>query len=226
MSVDDIISFAEANTADKPVVLVDASDSPNGGAVGDSVAVALRLLERGSTLRTGMFVKDPEVVKKAFEVGVGNSAEFVLGAKYTPNMPGPLVAKGTVRSLHDGLFRQEGPANKGAVCRIGKSAVIRLDNMDILVCERPGATGDPQILRAFGIEPTVYDLIVVKANTSFRVPYSKFTDLFCFADTPGAGAPNLKLFDWKNVSKDMYPFDKSNEWQASQASVWCGKAML
>ena len=28
------------------------------------------------------------------------------------------------------------------------------------------------------------------------------------ADSPGAGASNLKQFEWKNIPKGIYPFDK------------------
>lgn len=220
MTVDEVIDKAENNTTGKPVILVDAADSPNGGAVGDSVLPAIRLMERGSTVSAGMFVKDPEAVKKAFEVGVGNSAEFSVGAGFTPGMPGPLKAVGRVRSLHDGSFRQEGPAGRGFPCNVGMSAVISFGNIDIMVCEEPGASGDPQILRHFGIEPKLYDLIVVKANTSFKVPYSAFADDFCYADTPGAGASNLEYFDWKNLPKGFYPFDLPEDYELKKARIW------
>ena len=82
-------------------------------------------------------------------------------------------------------FIAEGPAKRGAPGNMGLSAVIN-----------------------FGIEPTMYDLIVVKANTSFKEPYSKFAGHICYADTPGAGASNLKQFEWKNIPKGIYPFDK------------------
>ena len=217
MSVDEVIDRAEDPSVPKPVVLVDAADSPNGGAVGDSVVAAMRLLERGSTIRAGMFVKDPEAVELAFQTGVGNSAMFTLGAKFTPNMPGPLVAEGRVRSLHDGAFRQEGPAGRGFPCHVGKSTVVAFGNIDIMICEDPAASGDPQLLRHFGIEPKLCDLVVVKANTSFRVPYSAFATEFCFADTPGAGAANLKRFDWKHLPKHFYPFDLDPAYQPEPA---------
>ena len=220
MTVDEIIDRAEANTSGKPVILVDAADSPNGGAVGDSVVVALRLLERGSKLRAGMFVKDPEATAKAFEVGVGNTAEFEVGGKFTPGMPGPLKAEGLVRSLHDGHFWQEGPAGKGFHNYVGKAAVISFGNVDIMVCEDPASSGDPQLLRHFGIEPKLCDLVVVKANTSFKVPYGVFAGEICYADTPGAGASNLKLFDWKNLPKNLYPFDLPEDYQVEPAKLW------
>ena len=207
-SVDEIIDIAETNTTGKPVVLSDAADSPNGGAVGDSPFVAMRLAERGSKLRAGMFVVDPLAVKQAFEVGVGHSAEFSIGAGYTIGMPGPFKAVGRVRSLHDGSFVAEGPAKRGVPGSMGLSAVINFGTIDILVTEECTHSGDPQLFRHFGIEPTLYDLIVVKANTSFKEPYSKFAGHICYADTPGAGASNLKQFDWKNIPKGMYPFDK------------------
>ena len=220
LSVDEIIDRAESNVSGKPIILVDSADSPNGGAVGDGILPAIRLLERGSKLSAGMFVKDHEAVKKAFEVGVGNHAEFEVGAKYTPGMPGPLKAVGKVKSLHDGSFRQEGPAGKGFPCNVGLSAVISFGNIDVMVCEEPGASGDPQILRHFGIEPKLYDLIVVKANTSFRVPYSKFADEFCYADTPGAGASNLDFFEWKNRPEKFYPFDPLDDYEIDAPKNW------
>ena len=220
MPVDQIIDIAQANTTGKVVVLADAADSPNGGAVGDSPLVAMRLLERGSKLRAGMFIVDPESVKKAFETGIGNSADFRIGAAFTPGMPGPLTAEGTVCSLHDGIFRNEGPAGRGIENSIGKSAVVRFGNIHILLCNNGASTGDPQIFRHFGIEPTLCDLIVVKANTSFLRPYSQFTDLIYYGDTPGAGASNLKLLQWNNLPHSLYPFDLPEDYTLPQPKLW------
>ena len=219
-SVDEIIDIAEANQEDKPVILCESADSPNGGAVGDSPVVALRLLERGSKLHTGMFIRDPAAVKKAFEIGVGGEGEFTVGAALTPDMPGPVKAVGKVRSLHDGYFTQEGPANRGAVGCAGLSAVVSFGNIDILLCETPCKTGDPQLFRHFGIEPSLCDLIVVKANTSFRVPYSKISNLIYVADTPGAGASNLKQFKWKHLPKGIYPIDLPADYKLPEAKIW------
>ncbi len=206
MTIDEAIDRAEDPASRKPVLLVDASDSPNGGAAGDSVAVALRLLERKSALRTGMFVADPEAVRKAFSLGVGGTAEFSVGAGFTPDMPGPLTAEAAVVSLHDGLVPC-GVKGKVRTVDVGRAAVLRVGTMDIMVCEKPAASGDPQILRHFGIEPAFCDLVVVKANTSFLESYSAFAGDICYADTPGAGSANLRSLTWHRLPKPMYPFD-------------------
>lgn len=208
LSVDEIIDIAEKNESGKPVIISEFADSPNGGCVGDSVAVPLRLLERGSKLRAAVPIVDPKAVERAFQIGVGATGEFTVGAAFTPNMPGPLVAKGTVRSLHDGHFTLEGPANRGAACYIGLCAVVSFGTVDILLQSCGGASGDPQLLRHFGIEPSLYDLVVVKANTSFRLPYGKISDLIYCADTPGAGAANLTRLHWKKIPEGIYPFTK------------------
>lgn len=218
LSVDEIIDIAENNDTGKPVILCESADSPNGGCVGDSPIVAMRILERKSQLRTGLFVVDPIAAEQAFALGVGGQGEFSVGAGFTPNMPGPMVAKGTVLSLHDGNFMLEGPANRGAVTSLGRTAVVRFGAVDIILCHNGGASGDPQLFRHFGIEPTLYDLIVVKANTSFRLPYSKFTDLIYCADTAGAGASNLKLLLWKKLPIGLYPF--ADEVCPTKSTIW------
>lgn len=220
MTIDEILDLAESEQTKKPVILADAADSPNGGAVGDSVSVALRMQERGSKLTMGMFVVDPEAAAQAFEVGVGGEALFEVGGKFTPGMPGPFKATGRVRSLHDGFFRQEGPAGKGFANDCGKTAVVSFGGIDMMICEKPGASGDPQILRHFGIEPKLYDLIVVKANTSFKVAYAPFAGVICAADTPGAGASNLRSLNWTKLPRGLYPFDLPKGYKLPPARIW------
>ncbi len=207
LTVDQIIDIAEENTSGQPVILADSADSPNGGAVGDSPAVALALQARGSKLRVGMFVKDPKGVEQAFRLGVGGQGEFSVGASYTVGMPGPFVAQGTVRSLHDGSFVLEGPGSRGKHSSLGLSAVVSFGNIDILLVHDGASSGNPQLFRHFGIEPKLYDMIVVKANTSFRVPYSSISELIYCADTPGAGASNLAAMQFTRLPKGIYPKD-------------------
>ena len=220
LSVDEIIDIAEKNTTGKPVLLAESADSPNGGAVGDSPVVALRVLERGSKVKTGLFVTDPAAVEHAFQVGVGNTDTFTFGAAFTPGIPGPVTAEGRVRSLHDGWWTLEGQAGRGGSYFFGKSAVVSFGNVDVLLITKGGASGDPQVLRHFGIEPTLYDLIVVKANTSFRAPYASISDLVYVADTAGACASNLHQLKWEKLPKGIYPFDLPADYKLEEPTVW------
>lgn len=220
MEVDDILAMAADPQVPKPVILADAADSPNAGAVGDSVFPAQRHQALGSAVSMCLFAKDEEAVEKAFALGVGNQGEFTIGNKYTPGLGEPFRGVGTVRSLHDGQFMMEGQASRGTRVNIGLSAVITIGNIDFLVCQAPIESGDPQILRHFGIEPSFYDLVVVKANASFRVPYASIAGCICNANTPGAGSADLKSFPWQYMPKGRYPFDLPQDYRLAGANFF------
>lgn len=205
-AVDEVVAIAEANTSGKPVILQDSADSCNAGAAGDSMAAVARILELGkSRLKTAIVVNDPAAADKAHQLGVGAVSIFRLGGTRDPSSVSVEV-EGYVKSLHDGVFVQEGPSARGQINRLGPTAVIRVGNIDIVVCHWMTGNGDPQLFRAFGIEPTLYQLLVVKACTSYRAAYGAFTDLFYETNTPGSATSDLTLLDYKKFPKDCFPW--------------------
>lgn len=223
MTIDQVIDRAIANASGKPVVLVNAGDSPNGGAVGDSAAVLRRLLERQEPLRFATLVRDCAAVEKAFSAGVGAETELTFGSSISPSDQLPVTARVRVQSLHEGSYTLEGPINAGLTIHIGRAAVIRIGTCDVLLCEAPGDTGDPQIYRHFGIEPRFYDLIEVKANTSFRLPYSAFASEFCYADVPGCvGTADLLSLPFRRIPHPFYPFEEMDDYQTGTAVIYGG----
>ena len=195
LPVEEILHLAKENQSEKPVILSDPADSPNGGCAGDSPVAAMALLHTG--LRSAVCIRDPEGVEQAFRLGAGGSALFSVGGKFTPGMTGPLTAEGTVLYLHPG---------GGAHPSLGDAAVVRCGTMDVLLCRNGSSTEYPAIYRDLGMPPEDYQLVVVKANTSFRAHYQGLTDLIYAADTPGAGAANLKRLVWHNLPQNLYPF--------------------
>jgi microcystin degradation protein MlrC len=218
-SIDAIIDRAEEAGSVKPVILVDSADSPNAGATGDSMAVARRLLDRKSALRAATVVSDPAAVAQAFRVGVGGHAEFTIGGFANPDAV-RITAAGYVRSLHDGEFTQEFVGHGGRSSRIGRSAVVRFGSLDVLICHTIVAPGDPQLYRAFGVEPTFYDLVVVKANTSFRVGYARIAGEIIEADTPGPAAPELVGLPFKRLPRTLFPWQDDQSF--SPTAELCG----
>ena len=219
-SIDEVIDIALENTTGQPVIIVDCADSPNAGASGDSMEVAERILARNLEIPTATLLIDRPAVAKAFEVGVGEKAVFKLGSTIDPTLTA-IEAEGMVRSLHTGEFRCEGPAYRGMVQQLGRTAVIRFGMMDVLVTENIVCPGDPQIYRAFGIEPTLYSLVNVKACTSFRMAYTKFTSHIYETDTQGSAAVNLKRLDFKRLPKEeFWPWNQLEDYRIHEL-VWC-----
>ena len=132
---------------------------------------------------------------------------FTIGGALSPETSEPVTVSGMVMSLHTGTYMQEGPAKRGLEHNLGRTAVIRVRNTTvILTSDFLLGPGDAQLFRHFGVEPTFYQLIDVKACTSFRAGYEHSTDRIYDADTPGAAASVLTRFEYKKLPKSFYPF--------------------
>ena len=222
-TIDQVIDIAESNTTKQPVILVDSADSTNAGASGDSMAVVRRLLERGSRLKAASVVDDPPAANLAHRIGAGQTVTISLGGTKDPVHSGkPLKVEAYIKSLHDGVFVQEGPAGKGLVNNIGPTAVLSVGNIDIVVCHGVAGNGDPQLYRAFGVEPLNEQLVVVKACTSFRSAYCNISDLICLADTPGSASADLLSFTFKKVPKSFYPFSSLKDHKLAEPQCFRG----
>ena len=206
------VQAAIDNTVDKPVVLVDSSDSPGAGSTGDSAEVLRYLLPHRDTLRAAVTVVDAPAVAKAFALGVGGKADFMLGGTVSPELSAPVEVTGcVVKSLHSGEFVLEGPASRGARGNMGRAAVLQAGQLLILVNHAGGNCKDPQFYRSAGIEPTLCRLVDVKACTSFRAAYEPISALICNTITPGAAGVELTTLPFKNVPKPFYPFTEITE---------------
>jgi len=212
-TIDQVIDLALENKSGKPVILVDFADSANAGSTGDSAVVIKRLLERNEKPKTALIVNDPVAVELAYQVGVGNKAVFSIGGTFNPNIFNFVKVEAYVKSLHDGLFCMESPAGRGMVNDIGRTAVIKIGEIDIVICGCMVFAGDPQIYRGFGIEPTFYQMVVVKACTSFREAYTPISEMICLTDTPGAASADLKSLPYRKIPETFYPFSTLDDYQ-------------
>ena len=211
-TIDQVIDRALENRSGKPIALIDFADSTNAGSTGDSAAVLERLLERKVQPKTALIVNDPSAVELAYQVNVGNKAQFSIGGTKNPNMFKPVLVEGYVKSLHDGQFCLEGPAGRGVKFDMGRTAVIKVGEIDIVICHSMAYNGDPQSYRGFGIEPTFYQMVVVKACNSFREAYSPISEKICLTDTPGAASANLKSLPYRKVPATFYPFSPLDDY--------------
>lgn len=221
IEISEVIKKALDNKSGKPVVLVDSADSPNAGACGDSAAVLEALLPYRSELKCAVAVTDSAAVDKAFELGVGATADFTLGATIAPKLSNPVVVKNAVvKSLHDGTFYMYGPQERGQLRNIGKTAVLQAGNILINVSYHGKCEGDIAFYRSFGIEPELCDLICVKACTSFRAGYESISAEICNTNTPGAAGPVLTNLPYEKRPKPLFPFEEITEEHISEAKCY------
>lgn len=204
--IDAAIRAAEAHAPDKPVIISDFADSPNAGAAGDNFDIAAAMMQRAPHLKIATVVNDPDFAAAAFAAGVGGTVTAPLGGAKDKACSTPYTVTARVLSLHDGSFRMEGPAMHGVEENVGKTATVRIGNCDVVVTGNMTMTGEPQLLRHFGVEPIFYDAVIVKACTSFKVPYAPIAGEILAVDTGCPATADLTKLPFVKLPKSFYPF--------------------
>lgn len=218
LSIEAVIEKALNNESGKPVILVDSADSRGAGSTADSAAVLEALLPYKDRLTCALGVSDAPAVEKAFAVGVGNYADFTLGATIAPSLSRPVTLKNAlVRSLHNGYFTHRSPISRGAISGCGKVAVLKVGKISIQVSTDSRTEGDPGFFLEFGIDPAFCDLVSVKACTSFRAAYESYAAEICNTATPGAAGTVLTELPYKKRPTPLYPFEEITEEDISEA---------
>ena len=220
MSADQVIQKALENNSEKPVVLVDSADSIGAGSTGDSADVLAALLPYADVLYAATEVRDVPAVAKAFEVGVGNTAEFVIGATMAPKLSQPVTVTAKVKSLHDGSFYMNGPMSKGAKCWSGRTAMLEVGKLLIRVSETGMGSNDVNFYRSFGVPFERFALVSVKACTSFRASYGEYVSEIYNAATAGAAGTVLRQLGFERLPRPLYPFAEITEDDIVPARVY------
>ncbi len=190
-----------------PVVIADMGDNPCGGGSGDVNILLENLIERKvRDVAVALFV-DPGAVKKAIEAGVGEQVSLEIGGKIDTDACKPLKVKGKVRLLFDGKFMHKELVAQGTWDDMGRTAVVHINGIEVVIVERTIRVSDPEIFRSVGIEPKDKKIVVVKDGLQFLVCYEPFAKRVIFVDTPGWTSPNLSYFTFKNLKRPIFPLD-------------------
>jgi microcystin degradation protein MlrC len=191
-----------------PIVLADVADNPGGGAPGDGTEI-LRELIRVKARNVGVaIIKDPEAVAEAIRAGVKGTIKMPIGAKTDTFHGKPVKVEGTVRTITDGRFIHKAMAI-GVPADVGRTAVIDVGGIEIILTERSHAPNDPEIYRRNGIEPTDKKILVLKSRGHFRAAYEPLSREIIEVDAPGLTSPNLSWFKYTNIPRPIWPFDKA-----------------
>ncbi|MBN2335733.1 M81 family metallopeptidase [Candidatus Bathyarchaeota archaeon] len=201
---------AAMDAQEGPIVLADVADNPGGGAPGDGTEILKELLSQGARNVGVACIKDPEAVEKAVEVGVRGTFTMMIGAKTDSFHGKPIKVTGTVRTITDGRFIYKAMA-AGVPADVGRTAVLDVNGIEIILTEKSHAPNDPEIYRRNGIEPTDKKILVLKSRGHFRAAYEPFSKRVIEVDAPGLTTPNLSWFRYTNIPRPMWPFDGRNE---------------
>lgn len=205
-SIDEAVKRA-IDAEEGPVILADVADNPGGGAPGDGTEVLKELINRGAKNVGVACIKDPEAVAEAIRVGVRSEVKTKIGAKTDDYHGEPLYVEGEVTTITDGRFIHKAMA-VGVPVDLGRTAVIEINGIEVILTEKSHAPNDPEVFRRNGIEPTEKKILLLKSRGHFRAAYESFSKQIVEVDAPGLTSPNLELFNFKNIPRPIWPFDE------------------
>lgn len=200
-SLDEAIRLAEQTAG--LTIFSDGADATASGASGDSNAILRGLVERRFAKRALVPIVDAPAVAALHAAGVGAECNVSLGGTRDPGRFSPLVVTGRVVRLYDQPFRYEDDtAGHG-----GRAAVLAVGSITVLVTERPVYVVGRRVFEAHGLDPTTFDLVVVKSPNGYRTWYESIAARMIPVDVPGSTSANLRSLPYRRCVRPIFPLD-------------------
>lgn len=184
------------------VTMADASDVVTAGAPGDSTHLLRALLAEASGLLTYCAVRDPQAITTLWPHAANDHVALAIGGTLDPAHSTPLPVSGTIVSKHD----QHG---------FGKTVVLAVDHLRIVITEGPSMVMRPSFYKNVGLSLWKADIVVVKnffPFLMFFLPYSRKTIFVRTRGTTDFDAAFQLRFDGP-----MHPRDVIDDWRDRDA---------
>ena len=195
-----------------PIVIADGSDATNGGGPGDSTVLLSEFVRQKVDKPTYTTVVDPVAVEGAMQAGIGCEVTVDLGGKYDRSEP-PVRLTGRVIRASDGKFRILGGSHHAIAVDMGRTIILQVDKLSIVVSEKLNPGHDPLVYRHIGLEPKEAHIIVVKCVVGHMNAYASIMKKTIWIDTPGATPSNLLRLNHQRVRHPLFPLNNEMEWR-------------
>jgi len=189
--------------------VVDPADNPLSGGIGDTPTLFQALLEAKPKVPTVFgFFFDPALVMRCHREGEGASITTKLGGRITDAFGPPIDVTARVVKLTDGKFRNLGPMEHNLPVDLGRTAVLDVSGIQVIVTERCQTPNDPGYFALHGIDLAKIGLLCVKAKNHFRAAFTPLTRAIVDVDCPGPAAADLRHYRFRHAPKSLYPLNQ------------------
>lgn len=206
---DKAINIAKKKYSDSksPVVLADGSDNPGGGGPCNSTHLLKKMLEEKELKECFAVITDPDAVKMAFELGVGSTICTYIGGNKDSIHGDPIFITGKVIKLTDGIFRITSPQRNGEILNIGRTALVRINNVDLIISERRHQPFDDEVFKKHGIDYHDYALVGLKSTNHWRAGFPDVINSI-IVTTPGYMSLDINIFNRSKLKGKYWPIDR------------------
>ena len=119
----------------------------------------------------------------------------------------PLELTGRVRCLTDGRWTITGPMMTGIVEDIGRTAVLDLGRIQVVISEERSEPFDLGTFTHCGIDPTRKRYLLIKSRQHFRAGFEPIAREIVLVDGVGVTASDYALFPFDKVRRPIFPLD-------------------
>jgi microcystin degradation protein MlrC len=147
------------------VTIADASDVVTAGAPGDSTHLLRALRDEATGLVTYCAVRDPQAIAALWQRAAGERVSLAIGGTLDPHSSPPLPVAGTLASKYDRAG-------------YGRTVVLDVDHLRIVITEGPAMVMQPAFYTDVGLSIWKADIVVVKnffPFLMFFLPYNRKT---------------------------------------------------
>jgi microcystin degradation protein MlrC len=182
------------------VAVTDPADNPYSGGAADTPGLFRSLVALSPRVPAVFaYFCDADIVDSAWRAGVGAHLNLMLGARRTATFGPSVEVEADVLRLTHGEFRNAGPMELGLSVALGRTAVLRVRSMQVIVTERVGPANDPAFFALHGIDLARTRLLCVKAKNHFRAAFQDRCVAIIDVDCPGPAAADLRTLPFKNL---------------------------
>lgn len=197
-----------------PVLLLDHYDNTASGGTMDTTEVLAEILEQGLEDVAVFGFYDPAVVLEMEAAGVGAEVTVSLGGKLPMPALGrqsrPLELTGRVKLLSEGRYKASVAMSRGLTMNMGKTGVLSVGSVDIVVVSRHVEPFDPGCFRSLGIEPTERRYLMLKSRIHYRVGFKPLVKAVVECAGRGVCTSDYSELTFEHVRRPIFPLDGIN----------------
>ena len=191
-------AMAIAAEASRPVVLADTQDNPGCGGTGDTTGLLEALVRHDAQDAAMCVMADAAAADAAHAAGEGAEISIELGGRSGPAGVRPFAGTFHVARLGDGRFTCTGPCVRGREAAIGRTALLTVGGVSIVVASKRMQAYDQDIFRHLGVEPKDQKILALKSTCHFRADFQPIAEKVLVVVAPGAHL----------VDSKQYPFER------------------
>ena len=185
-----------------PVAVLESGDNTYSGGIADTTGLFRALLESDpQEPAVFAYFHDPALAERAHRAGVGATLDCRLGGRVAPEFGAPVAATAEVMRLTEGTFVNAGPMQRGVESRMGRSAVLRVGRIDVVVTSKRLPVNDTGYFELLGIDVRRVKYLCVKAKNHFRAAFAPLCAAIVEVDTPGPAGIDLAKMPYRHANK-------------------------